>query len=77
MIIIFFISFLFELFGRLKNMHNELLETILLNRISVMKEELIVVATKTGFTSTQTVICSQQLDEFLNEHMKIFPQRLS
>jgi hypothetical protein len=58
-------------------MHNTLLEAILLKRISVMKEELIVVATKTGFTSTQTVICSQQLDELLNEHMKIFPQKIS
>jgi hypothetical protein len=58
-------------------MVNGLLEAILLNRISVMKEELIDVATKTGFTSTQTVICSQQLDEFLNEHMKIFSRKIS
>ena len=58
-------------------MYNGLLEEILLNRIAVMKEELVGVATKTGFTSTQTVVCSQQLDEFLNEHMKIFPQKRS
>jgi hypothetical protein len=58
-------------------MNNQLLEAILLNRIEVMKDELIKIANNTGITSTQTVKCSQQLDQFLNEHMKIFSNRLN
>ncbi|MCH1627568.1 aspartyl-phosphate phosphatase Spo0E family protein [Fredinandcohnia quinoae] len=42
----------------------------LLDEINERREEMITTAIKTGFTSKQTIECSQKLDQLLNQYQQ-------
>lgn len=48
------------------------LESLMLKRIDQMKKKLVKVANSTGINSNQTITCSQELDNLLNQHMEHF-----
>ncbi|MFS0861802.1 aspartyl-phosphate phosphatase Spo0E family protein [Fredinandcohnia sp. 179-A 10B2 NHS] len=43
---------------------------LLLNQINRKREEMISVANSTGFTSEETIECSQELDELINIYQR-------
>jgi hypothetical protein len=52
------------------------LELVLIKRIDEMKETLVNVANSTGINSSETIACSQELDNLLNLHMKHFSNKV-
>jgi hypothetical protein len=52
------------------NRDSYLFELLLLNRIALMKKQLVDVANETGLGSNETIKFSQELDRLLNLHMK-------
>jgi Spo0E like sporulation regulatory protein len=48
------------------------LELLMLKRIDKMKMKMINTASVKGMNSKETLTCSQQLDDLLNLHMKLF-----
>ncbi len=43
---------------------------ILLDEINKKREEMITIANSTGFTSNETIECSQELDELINIYQR-------
>ncbi|MFK9095528.1 aspartyl-phosphate phosphatase Spo0E family protein [Bacillus salipaludis] len=51
-------------------MSKNLSELLLLEQIDLMKMEMAKLAKSTGFSSQETITCSQELDKLLNIHRK-------
>ncbi|MED1471662.1 aspartyl-phosphate phosphatase Spo0E family protein [Bacillus salipaludis] len=56
-------------------MNKESCESLLLNRIDLLKKKMINLANCTGINSHETLRCSQELDTFLNLYMKHFSNK--
>ncbi|AZU62426.1 aspartyl-phosphate phosphatase Spo0E family protein [Neobacillus mesonae] len=50
-------------------------EIILLKKINLMKKKMVWLANSTGINSQETLTCSQELDNLLNLHMRLFSKR--
>lgn len=48
----------------------------LAGKIQQKRKQMIELGMKNGFTAKETIKCSQELDEFLNEYTRIYQKKL-